>query len=222
MPKVDRINAIFQFGGMIIVNYEEFVKQSFKVKYTEDTIFPSEIGICFRKSYFTRKFEFEKGINEISLDLGEQHHKHIEEYFTEKLNCKNEIEVKGEIEGMKISGRIDLICGNDLIELKTISINYFQIKEYHLYQIATYYYLLQQQNYKIDNVYIIYLNRTNREVKQFQIGQKLIEEYAKKAIEWIKKYKEYLNEKDYKNVPGVNNFLCKNCEFKGKCYGSLF
>ncbi len=49
------------------MNYEEFVKQSFKMKYPEDTIFPSEIGICFRKSYLSRKFEFERGINEISF-----------------------------------------------------------------------------------------------------------------------------------------------------------
>ena len=137
------------------MNYEEFVKQSFKMKYPEDTIFPSEIGICFRKSYFSRKFEFEKAVNEISLDLGEQYHEKVEHYFEEKLNCKPEIEINGEIEGMKISGRIDLICNNDLIELKTISTNYFQIKEYHLYQVAIYYYLLQQQNYKIDNIYCL-------------------------------------------------------------------
>ena len=100
-----------------MTNYEEFVKQSFKMKYPEDTVFPSEIGICFRKSYLSRKFEFERGINEISLDLGEQHHERVENYFVEKLGCKSEVEVKGEIEGIKISGRIDLICNNDLIEL---------------------------------------------------------------------------------------------------------
>jgi RecB family exonuclease len=204
------------------MNYEEFVKQSFKMKYPEDTIFPSEIGICFRKSYFSRKFEFEKAVNEISLDLGEQYHEKVEHYFEEKLNCKPEIEINGEIEGMKISGRIDLICNNDLIELKTISTNYFQIKEYHLYQVAIYYYLLQQQNYKIDNIYIIYLNRLNREVKQFLIDKKLIDEYIQKAIDWIKKFKEYIKMEDHKNIPPVNSYFCKNCEFKGKCYGSLF
>ena len=204
------------------MNYEEFVKQSFKMKYPEDTIFPSEIGICFRKSYFSRKFEFEKAVNEISLDLGEQYHEKVEHYFEEKLNCKTEIEINGVIEGMKISGRIDLICNNDLIELKTISTNYFQIKDYHLYQVAIYYYLLQKQNYKIDNVYIIYLNRLNREVKQFLIDKKLIDEYIQKAIEWIKKFKEYIKMEDYKNIPPVNSYFCKNCEFKGKCYGALF
>ncbi len=82
----------------------------------------------FQKSYFERKFEFEKGINELILDLGEQYHERIENYFEEKLGCKSEIEVKGEIEGIKISGRVDLICNNDLIELKTISNNYFPNK----------------------------------------------------------------------------------------------
>ena len=211
------------------MNYEEFVKQSFKIKYDENTIFPSEIGICFRKSYFSRKFEFEKRINELVLDLGEQHHERIEKYFVEKLNCKNEVEVKGEIEGIKISGRIDLICNNDLIEIKTISNNYFQIKDYHLYQVGIYYYLLQQsaehsssqENYKIDNIYIIYLNRISREVRQFLIDKKSIEEYIQKAIDWIKKFKEYIKMEDYKNIPPVNSYLCKNCEFKGKCYGKL-
>ena len=205
-----------------MTNYEEFIKQSFKMKYPEDTVFPSEIGICFRKSYFSRKFEFEKAVNEISLDLGEQYHEKVEHYFEEKLNCKAEIEVKGEIENIKISGRIDLICNNDLIELKTISTNYFQIKEYHLYQVSIYYYLLQQQNYKIDNIYIIYLNRLNREVKQFLIDKKVLNEYIQKAIEWIKKFKEFMKSQDYKTIPGANNYLCKNCEFKAKCYGSLF
>ena len=204
------------------MNYEEFVKQSFKMKYPEDTIFPSEIGICFRKSYLSRKFEFERGINEISLDLGEQHHERIESYFVEKLGCKSEVEVKGEIENIKISGRIDLICNNDLIELKTITSNYFNIKEYHLYQVSIYYYLLQQQNYKIDNIYIIYLNRLNKEVKQFLIDKKVLDEYVKKAIEWIKKFKEFIKLQDYKTIPGANNYLCKNCEFKAKCFGSLF
>ena len=205
-----------------MTNYEEFVKQSFKMKYPENTIFPSEIGICFRKSYFSRKFEFEKAVNEISLDLGEQHHERIENYFVEKLGCKSEVEVKGEIEGLKISGRIDLICNNDLIELKTITSNYFNIKEYHLYQVSIYYYLLQQQNYKIDNIYIIYLNRLNKEVKQFLIDKKVLDEYMKKAIEWIKKFKEFIKLQDYKTIPGANNYLCKNCEFKAKCFGSLF
>jgi len=205
-----------------MMNYEEFVKQSFKMKYDENTIFPSELGICFRKSYFSRKFEFEKGISDIALDLGEQHHQRIEHYFIEKLNCQSEIEVKGEIESLKVSGRIDLICNNDLLEIKTISTNYFQIKDYHLYQVAIYYYLLQQQNYKIDNVYIIYLNRINREVRQFLIDKKLIEEYIQKAIEWIKKFKEYIKMEDYKNIPLANSYFCKNCEFKGKCYGTLF
>ncbi len=204
------------------MNYEEFVKQSFKMKYPEDTIFPSEIGICFRKSYLSRKFEFERGINEISLDLGEQHHERVENYFVEKLGCKSEVEVKGEIEGIKISGRIDLICNNDLIELKTITSNYFNIKEYHLYQVSIYYYLLQQQNYKIDNVYIIYLNRINKEVKQFQINKAVIATYLQKAIDWIKKFKEFMKSQDYKTIPGANNYLCKACEFRAKCYGSLF
>ncbi len=165
-----------------MTNYEDLVKQSFKVKYPEDTIFPSELGVCFRKSYFARKFEFEKGINELTLDLGEQYHERIENYFEEKLGCKSEIEVKGEIEGIKISGRVDLICNNDLIELKTISNNYFQIKEYHLYQISIYYYLLQLQNYKIDNIYIIYLNRINREVKQFQIDKIMVQIMYKRQL----------------------------------------
>jgi len=204
------------------MNYEDLVRQSFKVKYPEDTIFPSEVGVCFRKSYFARKFEFEKGINELVLDLGELHHERIENYFVEKLGCQAEVEVKGEIEGLKISGRADLICGNDLLEIKTISTNYFQIKEYHLYQIAIYYHLLQQQNFKIDNIYIIYLNRINKEVKQFQIDKKIIDQYLQKAIDWIKKFKEYLKMTDYKNIPGVNNYLCKNCEFKSRCFGSLF
>jgi len=204
------------------MNYEEIVKQSFKIKYPEDTIFPSELGICYRKSYFARKFEFERGINEIVLDLGEQYHERIENHLIEKLNCKSEIEVKGEIEGMKISGRIDLICGNDLIELKTISSNYFHVREYHLYQVSIYYYLLQKENYKIDNIYIIYLNRVNREVKQFQISKKVLDEYLQKSIDWIKNFKDYMKKEDYKTIPIASSFFCKNCEFKGKCYGTLF
>jgi hypothetical protein len=49
----------------------------------------------------------------------------------------------------------------------------------------------------------------------------MIEEYIQKAIDWIKKFKEYIKMEDYKNIPPVNSYLCKNCEFKGKCYGKL-
>jgi len=204
------------------MNYEDIIKESFNVKYPEDTIFPSEIGICFRRSYLSRKTTFQKKINEFYMDLGIQYHEHIENYLVEKLNCKNEVVINDEIEGMKISARIDLICGNDLIELKTISHEIFQVKEYHLYQVAIYYYLLKKQNYKIDNVYIIYLNRTTKEVKQLRIDDVLLEVYVKKAIDWIKKLKEYLSQTDYKKVPGLNNKFCTNCEFINYCYGKLF
>ena len=43
-----------------MTNYEEFVKQSFKMKYPEDTVFPSEIGICFRKSYLVENLNLRK------------------------------------------------------------------------------------------------------------------------------------------------------------------
>ena len=204
------------------MNYENIVKESFNVKYPEDTIFPSEIGICFRRSYLSRKMIFQKKINETHMDLGSQYHQHIENYLVEKLNCKNEIILEGEINEMKISARADLICGNDLLEIKTISHNFFQLKEYHLYQVAIYYYLLQQKNIKIDNVYIIYLNRETKEVKQLKIDDKLLQDYVKKAIEWIKKIKEYLNQTDYKKVPGLNNKFCTSCEFINYCYGKLF
>ncbi|CAG38832.1 hypothetical protein [Sulfolobus islandicus rudivirus 1 variant XX] len=207
---------------MVIMNYEDHIKESFKVKYPADTIFPSEVGICYRKSYLARNIEFERGINEIYLDLGEQYHERIEQYFKEKLNCQTEVEIKDEIEGIKISGRIDIVCNNDLLEIKTISYNYFQVKEYHLYQVALYYHILKKQNYQINNVYIIYLNRNTREVKQFKIDEKVLENYYQKVIEWIKKFKEYLKETDYKKVPGVNNYICKSCEFKQKCIISLF
>lgn len=204
------------------MNYEELVKQSFKAKYPLDTIFPSEVGLCFRKSYLTRYVEFEKEISELILDLGEQHHERVEEFFKEKLGCQTEVEVKDEIEGFKISGRVDIICNKDLIELKTIGYNFYKVKEYHLYQVSLYYYILKKQNYQIDNVYIIYLNRTNKEVKQIKIEEKTLQEYYQKAVDWIRKLKEYLQEKDYKKVPGVNNYICKTCTLKQYCVNPLF
>lgn len=204
------------------MNYEELVKQAFKVKYPADTIFPSEVGVCFRKSYLSRTVEFEKEISELYLDLGEQHHERIEEFFKEKLGCQTEVEIKDEIEGMKISGRVDIICNNDLIEIKTIGYNFYKVKEFHLYQVALYYYILRKQNYQIENVYIIYLNRINKEVKQVLIEHKLLEIYYQKAVEWIRKLKEYLQEKDYRKVPGVNNYICKSCTLKQYCITPLF
>lgn len=204
------------------MNYEELIRQAYKIKYPIDTIFPSEVGVCFRKSYLSRMVEFEKEIDELHLDLGDQHHETIEQYFKEKLNCLTEVEVKDEIEGMKISGRVDIICNNDLIEIKTIGYNFYKVKEYHLYQVALYYKILKKQNYQIDNVYIIYLNRVNKEIKQIKIETQVLEEYYQKAVEWIRKLKEYLKEKDYRKIPGANNYVCKSCNLKSYCVTPLF
>jgi hypothetical protein len=205
-----------------MAKYEEYVKQSFIVKYEKNVIFPSELGTCLRRIFLSRNENFIKNVSTMEMDLGEQFHSRIENYFVEKLGCKNEIRFEKEIEGIKMSGRIDLLCGNDLIELKTSSFLSYRVKEYHLYQVAVYYYSLKDLGYDIQNVYIIYLNRENQQVREFKLSEQTLKEYYEKAKQFIKDYKEIMNEKDYHKVKTGEKIFCKYCEFKEKCYGKLF
>ncbi|QJF12354.1 putative CRISPR-associated Cas4 nuclease [Metallosphaera rod-shaped virus 1] len=201
--------------------YENRIKESFKKLYPEDTLYPSEICHCLRRSILARRIEHIKNLTSEVLDYGLAIHEDVETYFKEKLGCETEKAIEYEIEGVKISARVDLLCGSDLLELKTVSHFIRQPYQDHIVQVSLYHHILSQLGYKIDNVYIIYINRQNYDVQEFKIQKDQLEQGLKSAIDFIKNYKKYKDEQNIFKIPTGDSTFCKNCEFKNICYGSL-
>ncbi|ALG96881.1 CRISPR/Cas system associated [Acidianus rod-shaped virus 2] len=206
---------------MIETVYENRIKESFKKLYPEDTLYPSEIGHCLRRSILARRIEHTKNFANEVVDYGLAIHEDVEIYFKEKLSCEAEKSIEYEIEGVKISARVDLLCGSDLIELKTVPHFIRQPYQSHIIQVSLYYYILSQLNYKIDNVYLIYINRQNYDVQEFKIQKDQLDQGLKNAIDFIKNYKKYKDEQNIFKIPIGDTTFCKNCEFKNICYGSI-
>ncbi|AZI75904.1 putative CRISPR-associated Cas4 nuclease [Sulfolobales Beppu rod-shaped virus 1] len=203
------------------MTYEDIIKKAFVRVYDKNTIFPSEIGICVRRSYFMRQGEVRLTNVTEEMDIGTVYHNDIEIKMRDDLHCETEVKVEGEIENIKISGRIDAICKTDLLEFKITGYIPFSPKIYHLQQVAIYYYLLSKQNRKIDNVYIIYIKRGTLEVKEFLITREVLNYAFENAVDFIKKFKIAIEKNDYSFIPLADASFCKNCIFKNKCYGGI-
>ncbi|QJF12285.1 putative CRISPR-associated Cas4 nuclease [Saccharolobus solfataricus rod-shaped virus 1] len=201
--------------------YENKIKESFKKLYPENILYPSEIAYCLRKTILARRIQHIKNIGSEVADYGLAIHNDVEAYFKEKLGCETEKAIEYEIEGVKISARVDLLCGSDLLELKTVSHFIRQPYQNHIVQVSLYYHILSQLNYKIDNVYLVYINRQNYDVQEFKIQKDQLDQGLKSAIEFIRNYKKYKDEQNIFKIPIGDTTFCRSCEFRNICYGTI-
>ncbi|QJF12325.1 putative CRISPR-associated Cas4 nuclease [Acidianus rod-shaped virus 3] len=201
--------------------YENKIKESFKKIYPEDTLYPSEIGHCLRKTILARRIVHTKNLSNDFMDLGVIIHADIENYLTQQLGCDAEKAIEYQIEGVKISARIDLLCHGDLLELKTVSHFIRQPYQNHIVQVSLYLHILSQLGYNVNNVYIIYVNRQNYDVQEFKIQKEQLDAGLKQAIKFIEDYKKYKNEQNIFKIPFADLVFCKTCEFNNICYGSI-
>jgi len=182
---------------------EEFVNalhEKFEEKYDPEWIMPTELATCLRRSWYARK----KGRNIIgeSAVLGIVVHNTVQD-VAKRFNCEIEKEVEGEIAGIKVRGRADLVCDDAVIEIKTTTIH----DQRHYFQLAIYASLLKK-----DKAYMLYVDRNTANITFFQIDIPFVLQFA---IERLKAYYKAVIEN--KLPPKEYSQACKYCVYKSLC-----
>ncbi len=202
--------------------YEDIIKNAFVHSYPQNELFASEIGICLRKSILSRRQPMVRAIDNMLLEHGVIMHETVQAHLVRELNCQAEVEVKDNIEGITISGRVDLLCprddGFDLLELKTTGYDAWEIKYYHKVQVALYKMMLEKKGIKINNIYVIYINRQNLNVKEFRMRDSDINEGLNMALKFIRDFIKHRNVDDIHKIEISDKIFCKGCEFYNVCY----
>lgn len=198
---------------MIEEEIKKAIIEALKYNVPKDEIYPSEIGKCYRQLWFFRNETlFIKPNNDI-MDYGVTLHERIEKYFQQVLNCQTEVSSEMKIADLKLSGRIDILCDNTVIELKTTIKQLTRPLYQHMLQVASYSILLPQ----ILEFYIVYINRQTGEIAPFKFTKNDLELYRRKVIEFIEQFAEEIKKNDYKQVMKIEGDFCNSCPFVQKC-----
>ncbi len=204
--------------------YEDAIKNAFVHVYPSDELFASEVGICLRRTILSRRQPTARAIDNLLLEYGVIMHEAVQDHLTRTLNCQAEVEIRDEVEGVKVSGRADLLCphddGNDLLELKTTGYDAWEIKYYHKVQVALYKILLEKKGIKINNIYVIYINRQTLNVKEFKLRDSDIAEGLNLGLKFIHDYVKYKDVNDIHEIAISDKIFCKGCTFYTTCYGA--
>ncbi len=171
------------------------------------TICVTEISQCLLKSWFERTIRVPPSENKIILMvLGDSTHYLMKDYFPlgkgenfgEKL-LNNEI---------KIVGRADRVLEKYIIEFKTVSRIPDNPYETHINQVQLYLWLFEKEK-----AFIVYVSRTNGNVKIFEImrDDSKVKELLERAKILAKSLKEGVVPKPEESV------LCNFCEYKELC-----
>ena len=184
-------------------NIEEFVNalyEKFEEKYDPEWIMPTELSTCLRRSWYARK----KGKNIIgeSAVYGIVIHNTVQD-VAKKFDCDVEKEVEGEISGIHVRGRADLVCDDSVIEIKTTTVH----DQRHYFQLVIYATLLKKEK-----AYMLYVDRNTGNITFFQVDISFILPFA---IERLKEY--YKSVTENKLPPKEYSQVCKYCVYKTLC-----
>jgi len=191
--------------------------------------YPSEIGTCMRKVWYSYKFPMETNPELLKVfELGNILHDFVVKVLKSEKNpevelLKTELPFRQEIEDFLVSGRIDNIIlikasgKNILIEVKsTGNIDFVEEAMHHnkiqlqLYMHAT----------GIHNGILLYVDKRNLKSKVFSVDYN--EEEALKIIDRFKALNKLLKADalpDPEARSGKESlWMCRYCEYRDKCY----
>ncbi len=190
--------------------------------------YPSEIGYCMRKVWFSYKYpmETEKDLIRI-FHLGNILHDFIVSVLKSEKNpevelLETELPFRMSIEDFIVSGRIDdlVLVKEDnkkfLVEVKsTRSVDTITEPVHtHLVQLQLYMYAMG-----IHDGIILYIEKNNLHSKAFEV--KFDEEIAKQAVNRFKILHRYLKMNRIPEAEAKNNekikWMCRYCEYKEMC-----
>jgi CRISPR/Cas system-associated exonuclease Cas4 (RecB family) len=180
--------------------FVDALRLKFEERYDPEWVMPTELSTCLRRSWYARK----KGKNIIGENavLGIAIHNTVQD-VAKRFNCEVEKEIQGEIAGVKVRGRADLVCDDSVIEIKTTAIH----DQRHYFQPVIYATLLKK-----DKAYMLYVDRNTANITFFQVDISFILPFA---IERLKTYysavvENKLPQKEYSQA-------CKYCVYKPLC-----
>ena len=167
--------------------YEEQIKKLMEKQ--DNEIWVSELVQCKQKSTFAKQFYFLFTI-EPRLILGEIVHRGFLEWLKEEFGYNIEVEVKTEFEGYVISGRVDAMNSDEVIEVKyAADVKDNQPYEHHVQQLRIYMWITQAKRGKL--LYI-----TPQRILEFEVTTPmrddevlmLIDNWKSPRYEWECKY----------------------------------
>jgi len=191
--------------------------------------YPSEIGTCLRKIWYSYKFPMEIKPDLIRIfELGNIMHDFVVHVLKSDKNphvelLKSEFPFKHNVDDFTISGRIDNLLlikasGKEiLVEVKS-SADIAFIREaapHNVVQLQLYMHLLG-----VHNGILLYIDKKNLQSKVFEVQYK--KDDAEEIIERFKTLHSALT-KDTLPEPEARGsqktmWLCRFCEYKDKCY----
>ncbi len=191
--------------------------------------YPSEIGNCLRKVWYTYKYPLELKPELIKIfEVGNIMHDFVVEVLKSEKNpdielLKSEFPVKQEIEDFLISGRVDNLIlikasgKNVLVEVKsTMDIGYIREAQPHnIVQLQLYMHIIG-----VHNGILLYIDKKNLQSKIFEI--KYDENKAKEIIERFKLLHKSIKEDTLPEPEARGDrktlWMCRYCEYREKCY----
>jgi CRISPR/Cas system-associated exonuclease Cas4 (RecB family) len=193
------------------------------------TYYPSEIGTCLRKIWYTYKFPQETRPELLKIfELGNILHDFVVEVLRSEKNpdvelLKSEFPFKQEIDDFLVSGRIDNLIlvrssgKSILIEVKsTGDIRYVRSAQPHaITQLQLYMHVIG-----VHNGMLLYIDKKNLESRIFDIPYD--EAYARQILDRFRLLHKSLRE-DALPEPEARgdrgtSWMCRYCEYRPRCY----
>ena len=214
-----------------MINFDEmidnYLARDSKPK-QEGRYYPSEIGSCLRKVWYSYKHPIEVKPDLIKIfEVGNIMHDFVTKVLQSEKNphvelLKSEVPFRLEIDDFTISGRIDdlLLVKEDgknvLIEVKSSKNIFYQNEpsHSHVMQLQLYMYATGEHT-----GVVLYVDKSNLQTKAFEVEYN--EATALQIIERFKRLHAALQNNtlpaDEAKLARELNWLCRFCEYKDKC-----
>jgi len=215
---------MIDFNRMI----DNFLKREHRPKGTGN-YYPSEIGMCMRKTWFSYKYPQEVKPDLLKIfELGNIIHDFVVNVLKSEKNpdvelLKSEFPFKEQIDDFTISGRVDnlilikLSGKNVLVEVKSIADTGFvrEASPHNVVQLQLYMHFTG-----VHNGILLYVDKKSLQSKVF-----VIEYNEKQALEIIERFrklhkcltKEVMPDPEARES-AKTNWMCRYCEYRDKCY----
>ncbi|HIJ98106.1 TPA: PD-(D/E)XK nuclease family protein [archaeon] len=209
---------------------EDHIKREHKPKGI-GKYYPSEIGNCLRKVWYSYKFPQEIDPDLLKIfEAGNLLHGFVVEVLKSERNkdvqlLKSEFPFKEKVDGFEISGRIDNLVlvkssGKEvLVEVKSTGDLGFVMSEpkrENVMQLQLYMHVLG-----IHDGVLLYIDKRNLQSQMFTVPYD--KKFSEEVIEKFKKLDKHLREdklpdpeaRIFRNDMG---WMCKRCEYRERCY----
>ena len=215
-----------------MIDFNEMIDNHLRREFRPKDIgryFPSEIGMCLRKTWYSYKFPVDLKPDTLKIfEVGNLMHDFVVHVLKSEKNphvelLKSEFPFKHDFDGFTVSGRIDnllLIKANAkevLIEVKsTADVGYVrEAAPHNVAQLQLYMHMLD-----IHNGVLLYIDKRNLQSKVFVV------EYNKEEAEKIiERFKLLHNSLVSDKVPEPEArqstrtlWMCRLCEYNDRCY----